>query len=461
MKHTKSLLVAAMAALSIASASAEVVYITGSTAFRSAANAYLYNTYGANLAATDKASNGVASAGNLYFTNCTVGTNSGVDIAAYWSGSEAGIQTAAAGTNNIKLPFFDYSKITNNPANTNKIGSLYVNVGGFSFNGNINSGSTNPNTSLQKGNIAFSDTLQSTSAFTGTKNGVTYKTLNISKIGVVAFGFYANKGCTVTNITTPVLNQLISQGTVTGNLLTGNLSDTNLALWLSGRFPDSGTRLSAFLAAKSGALASTIQFNINANASGSITNLDVTPAGTVNGLTVNKGNNGYASGGGLCGLLTNTLGTNTVTITDSTDTNTPLQFTRGLTNFVIAYAGVSDAAGTAGYTNGSIVPVAYNGTIGRFGINSDYTNGVTYLDQGFTNVCNGVYPFWSYEEVGYDSGATNVGGTSAAGKSLATNMIATIKTWSSTNNYSYLAPNIGLDDMKVNRTTDGGTIKNN
>jgi len=111
MKHTKSILMAALAALTIASASAqETIYITGSTAFRSAANGALLSLYGATLAATDKATTSDATAGNLLFTNCSVG-GSTVHIAVAWSGSDAGMQTVAAGTNSKRLPFYDLAKI--------------------------------------------------------------------------------------------------------------------------------------------------------------------------------------------------------------------------------------------------------------------------------------------------------------------------------------------------------------
>jgi len=227
-----------------------------------------------------------------------------------------------------------------------------------------------------------------------------------------------------------------------------------------GRFPDSGTRITAHLAAKAGALSSAVQFNINANASGSITNLDVTAAGTVNGLAVAKGNNGYASGGTLAGLLTN-VASGSLTVTDSSDTNTPLSFTVPSSNYVIGYAGVSDAAGTTGYTTGALKPLAYNGVVGRFGIATDYNNGVTSLDQGYTNIINGSYPFWAYEYITYDAAATNAGGVSTSSKWVATNAATVIKSWNSTNNYVNLAPNISLTDMKVNRSVDGGAIKNN
>jgi len=100
----KTMLVAALAALAIGSASAETIFITGSTAFRAAANcaidAYVNaqngsNTLGSCVQATTAAAiNGSASTlGGA--TAVLWRLTNGNYISAYWFGSEAGVQSIA------------------------------------------------------------------------------------------------------------------------------------------------------------------------------------------------------------------------------------------------------------------------------------------------------------------------------------------------------------------------------
>ena len=435
-----------------------VVYITGSTAFRSAANAYLYSKFGANLCATDKTTTNDSSAGNLYFSNVpasSFGGTGNVDVSVYWSGSEAGIQSACSGTNNIGLVFFDYTSITNNGANSTKLtNGAYLGVSGVSFSGSITPASTNANTIYAKGSIAFSDTAQSVSLFKNTYNGYKYTTVTGTKIGVVPMGFYAETGSGLTNISITALNQLYAQGYITGNTLTGNISDTNTAYFAAGRFPDSGTRLTALMVAKLGALGKVVQLQPNVGG-GAITNVSVTAAGTVNGVAVDAANNGSSSGGTLAGYLTNGV-TNSGFIAND-NTGTGLSFPSVANNHVIAYIGVADVAGLSSYPGTAPTPLALNGVVGRC-----YSgNSKTALDLGYTNIINGAYPYWAYEYIVCDSASLalgGVGGTTAAAYKLSTNMASVIKSWNSTNNYSNLAPNIPLTEMKVSRSVDGGNI---
>ena len=98
MKNIKNLILAALAAGTVASASAvTTTYISGSTAFRSAANIaitqFASNNYGA-LVAWDNAT--TASAGNILCTwKTSVGSTTTNFINVHWNGSEAGIQSAA------------------------------------------------------------------------------------------------------------------------------------------------------------------------------------------------------------------------------------------------------------------------------------------------------------------------------------------------------------------------------
>lgn len=435
MKNTKSILMAALAALSIASvgsASAETIYITGSTAFRSAANSTLYSLFGSNLRATDKATTNDAGAGNLLFTNCSVnGTN--VDIVAGWSGSEAGIQTVASGaaTNKV-LPFYDATKLAANFSGAGT-GVIFSAAGG-----NMNTGANNSNTTSAKGSIAFSDTFQGASVFNGTApDGVTYNTLTDAKVGVVVFTAVASKGFPYTDINLNIFGDLYANGYTTLNEWSGNNADTNSKVWAMGRNPDSGTRVTTLADMKYGTQKLVVQMYPSAVGSGTITTIAKEPSSTVNGITVAIGNNGQASGGTLCGFLTNVM---------SSTVGVPIGFSRGsTTNYAIAYAGVADAQGK--YAGGA-KPLTLNGYQGRC---YDTNQALTVLDAGYTNTINGSYPFWGYEHVGYDAAYASANATN-----LVSTIVTTITGLSSTS--PILAPNIALGDMKVTRTSDGGTI---
>lgn len=424
----KNLLMGALAALTIASASAETIYITGSTAFRSAANQTLLNLYGANILATDKSTTTDNSAGNLFFTNCDVGGGNIVDVAVAWSGSEAGIQTVAGGTNNKTLPFFDKAKIT-------ALGGSFPKVS--LAGGSMSTLATNANTSLAKGTITFSDTYQGASIFTGTaSDGAAYNNLNDVVVGVVPFTFVANKDCTYTDITTSIFTDIASKGYTYGSLFTGNASDTNVKCWLLGRNPDSGTRVTTFAVGKYGIKTIANQVGLTAG-SGTITAIAKSAAGTINGISIGAGNNGESSGGTLCGYMTNSV--------SPTVTTTNWAIPRGSSaNYIIGYAGVSDAAGS--YAAG-LKYLTYNGVKGR----CYNTSTKTVLDEGYTNVITGKYPFWSYEHVMWDSAYST-----AALSNVVTALTNAITIVSSTN--SLLAPNIALGEMQVKRTADAGVI---
>ena len=110
----KTMLAAALAALAVGSASAETIYITGSTAFRGAANSqidYTITNAGGTQNARDNAT--LASAGNVVWT--TVG---GDKVVACWNGSEAGIQSVA-GPQSVTLMSPYIGSIITNAAVTN------------------------------------------------------------------------------------------------------------------------------------------------------------------------------------------------------------------------------------------------------------------------------------------------------------------------------------------------------
>ena len=112
----KTMLAAALAALAVGSASAETIYITGSTAFRGAANSqidYTITNAGGTQNAKDNAT--LASAGNVVWT-----TVDGDKVVACWNGSEAGIQSVA-GPQSVTLKSPYVGSIITNAAVTNTL----------------------------------------------------------------------------------------------------------------------------------------------------------------------------------------------------------------------------------------------------------------------------------------------------------------------------------------------------
>ena len=443
MKHTKSILMAALAAISIGSASAETIYVTGSTAFRKAANAALQSALGAGkIAASDSTTSLTdVGAGMNYYTNCTVNGQT-VDVAVSWTGSEAGIQSVASpvGTTNSKtIPFLDITKLTAN----GKVGT---------FGSSINSGVSfttmtgNSNTTSVQATLTFSDTFQAASAFTGTgkADGIVYTSLSETYtnkgVGVVPFTFVANKGCPYTDITTSIFADLYTgNGYVLGSEFSGNPSDTNIRCFGIGRNPDSGTRLTTFIVGKVGSTPATVTQYTPTVSAGVITAIAKSTASTINGISVPTWQNGESSGGTLCKYMTNT-------VPAPASFSVPLGITKGsASNCLIGYAGVSDAAGQ--YANG-LQYMTFNGVASRAYNSATVTN----LDAGYTNIISGKYPFWSYEHLYYNSSSASAQATNLA-SSLATTILALPSTDAN------VAPNIAISDMKVSRSKDGGPLQ--
>ena len=420
----KNILMGALAALSIATASAETIYLTGATAFRSVVNKSLYNAFPNNLAATDNASATAEGATTLLFTNVTV-NGSTVNLSLRWSGSEAGIRSVASPAGDtIKDSFFDAEAVK---ALTGAFPKLSL-------------ATSRTNT---RGDIAFSDTFQAVSNFQGKgKDNRTYATLSSVKVGVVPFTYVANKGAGIDSISLSTAFQLAKAGRVPASLLTGNTNDIRGGVYFTGRDPFSGTRVSALAVNKVGYNTGIIQYKPTFSG-GVITALNSYAATNVQGLPVTSTGNGENSGGTLAGYMTNT-------ISASLGGGPVLVAGRGNTNILISYAGSADAY--INYSKG-LVPLKFEGVHGRFGLTNEYnalgTN--TALDSGYTNIISGKYPFWSYEHILWDAPRLTEAGSNTV--FWLTNTIAGFATTS-----PQMAPNIALADMKVYRVKDGGDI---
>ena len=238
----KTMLAAALAALAIGSASAETIYVTGSTAFRAAAN-YSINKQVTNgnsggvLLASDK---GIADITKLGGAGNVVWKTAANDyIVACWNGSEAGIQSVAGPTAPVYAPV-----ITTNPAVTNTFTGVTNPVGWtngtithtgtgaaaawkqviasykttnngtqlqapnkITFWGTDASGTNKGTTVSSVAHIAFADTYQSSSAF-GSGSKIAYYATNAIAGGVIN----TNAGTIYTNSYVALSNDTIVGG---------------------------------------------------------------------------------------------------------------------------------------------------------------------------------------------------------------------------------------------------------
>jgi hypothetical protein len=422
--------VLAVAALSFATGAQAAtinLYLTGSTAYRGATHNAIKN-YGTGVADAGTLQYGYigtsfTGAGQAIFTWTQGGGADTYRVFTSWSGSEGGLQTVGDATKTVNfLP-------TSTPVST----------GGTS-------GATT-GTDAHHPDAAMSDTFQSSSAFYGTFQGVTYDTLTEATgttggLGVVPFKWCANKTSSVTAVTSQLLRQLYSAGKVPLALFTGNSADHTKPVLALGRDPDSGTRLTAFADSGIGSLATVTQFQPQDStntlvklSSATIAKFVKWPQSTVNGIVYGVGNGGYSSGGDLSKAMAASLA-GTVTITPA-GAGSPYS---GANISIVGYLGTGDADSNllnAGNPNLGI-ELSYNGTtLGNVG--GDY-NTVTALTEG-------KFSYWGYEHMYYNASTIN-----PSSQTVADGVATQLKTTDAV---------VKLASMAVKRDTDGSPVKNN
>ncbi len=396
------ILVAGVCALGFANlASAQTfIYITGSSAFRSATHTAIMKVLGGTSTTVPTA----GGTGGYAYTGSTIGGANAATFRGYlnndstkpvviktsWSGSAAGIQTVAGGFTVKFLP------------NTVSLATTGTN------------GQTDPRSQTTASlfeavvpDIAMADNTQNSTPFLGTFNGVTYTTLADNKVGVVPFQWVKSKGAAagLTNIT-PQLAQALwtSTGSLPLALFTGNSGDQGELVYATGRDPDSGTRITAYAESGIGINAGVQQYDCDREDAVAPANTPkLYPAQTINTILYPVGQGGESSGGTLAG--TTKMG------------KANLNFT------YVSYMSTGDAA-----------TLVANG-----GATLTY-NGVPY---SLTNVQQGLYTFWGYEHLLYKPSLSGVKLTTANSLvSQITNTDAPIK----------------LSDMSVMRDVDGGIV---
>jgi hypothetical protein len=409
MKNIKYIAFAAVSA--IASVHAQTsVYISGATAYRSTANVAIdILCGGAGTANSADAGNAIKAYDKSLLGDVTRGrweyvTNSVTNqIFVRWSGSEAGIQNTAGGADGT----------------ASKRGADFYTIG--------QSGSLATTAALDNhaSHICFSDTAQAASIFRGTKagDGVNYATLSGAPVAIVGFTWFVNNAATnagIRNITSEVARALITAGKLPVSFFTGLASDSTNGVYLFGRNPDSGTRVTTLLNMKSGTVDPIKQYYYSNN-----NTIYLTPLETINGISTRfTGNSGYNSGSTIAAHLANTLGTGT--------------------NLFISTNGVT----RSGYSgaNWGIGYIAGGDLSGKGGVTAINYNGVS---MNTTNIINGSYPFWSKEYLYQNTSRSN------AVSSAVFNAIKTASLIKSTDTGKCT---VNLTNMIVDRTGDGASV---
>ncbi len=363
MKHTKSILAALVAALSVGAASAATVtnaiYIAGSTAFSKAACPAVYNVAtnaGFTLIASDSGKTGLnqdvsGCKAMLFRKTTTISGTTNVDIINVGLiGSEGGIQSAASGTTKNTLFIPNNTPATNGTFTFATTGEAHV------------------------ADITFSDVNQLTTsrfykALAG--DGTTYATLlDKGAFGLVDFAWAVSPNAAVatnghsafTNITAIQARKLFTAGNLPLSYFTGVNSDSNTGVYLIGRDIDSGTR--GVTLAEAGLPVTNVVTQYSVDSNGVIA---LQASNTVNGIVEVAGNGGYNDSGLMATALTYapTSGWNTNNYTNAV---------------VIGYSGTSKVQNTVPATGK--YAISFNGIAPSLG-----------------NEATGAYSFWSFEHL--------------------------------------------------------------
>jgi hypothetical protein len=315
MKPYTQFLAAALAALTIGSAKAEVIYITGATAFRYVANnvidAYAISTQGGNTNAARVAfdTNNITKAINAVWK-----LGNGDYISAYWAGSQAGIQSVTGpssvvttnrttsstnyvtnATQPVGTPAYTKSSGTNLPvvwkqvvSNTSVVTLQTPNTLPF-WDPTVVSApvatvpvATNGSaaTIYVPAVIGFVDTYQKSSPFAAGNKVAYYSTNNyydtntglvltnlsplatnsysaaksITPVAAISYAWFTTPNSPLFNLTPATAKKLLTNGVINAYELTQQLSDTNAGVYTVGRNLDSGARANILINAGLGSV---------------------------------------------------------------------------------------------------------------------------------------------------------------------------------------------------------------
>lgn len=332
MKTRSTILCALIALGAFSRASADnVVYLTGSTAFRSTVYNALHNNSGTNsggvfdAGTVTEAEFGSSASGANYmlFHGNINGTPTYIDCA--WSGSEAGIASASAVTIQNTDRNGDPIALAGSPETWVKADGTIPMTGVQGANpsaGQLESTS-------HGADLAQADTSQAVSLTPRVANTST-DLKDYGTEGIVTFTWAKNVNTSpsqewtdMKNVTIPQLYELISAGYQPTVFFTGIANETNNNVYLIGRNKGSGTRANTLADTGYGTTSAVQQFSIGEG---------IEDAATGTQVLDYEGNNGYESGGGVATALG---------IDGSCNTTDPFFGNSGY--FAIGYLGCSDA----------------------------------------------------------------------------------------------------------------------
>jgi len=461
MKLKKLLLTGILGILTAATAGAQTkIFISAAPAIRSYVSQAIYDvltssttgsiTYAFSGNSTVNSSNAFANSNALTFYggNVTVnGTAEPVTVEISYVGSSSGIQdVASSGTANFL------------PAGATTGSSPYA----------------DPTTAGNAGDEEFpiftaSDEFQASTPWLGTNTltgtSVTYQTLNSDVAGVIPYRFVASPDAPsrLTNITPQQAQELWETGYISLASLTGSASDTTEAIYALGRNPGSGLR--TILLSETGIGVATLvhQFEPTVTGSGTVSYPYVAtsqvryPAGTVNGVSLPIGDNGYSSFSSLDPAISAYTITNGGSINGS-GVNYPATAGIGATSAIYVTA-LADADAQTAIKNGAH-ELSYNGF---------YLAGQPYTGTGPTgllpssggasgNLANGAYTFWSYIQLQYQSGLTTATLTPTSSYPTAEQQAAYVFEQALYTKLHNADSAVLLQNLNVYRTQDGGNI---
>lgn len=405
--QNKTLITSALLALGLISqASADVVYLTGSTAFR--------GTVATALATPGLVFDGtptIATRGNTTYTKAPYvlfhGTVGGVDtyVDCAWSGSEAGIASAS----DLTIDNAPYGTLAGSPEVWLKADGT---VTGLSASAPTTAELENNGVASHGADLAQADTSQAVSLTPRVPNTQT-DLYDYGVEGIVTFTYAKNINSTpssswtdLVNVNTGLIN-LLTTGPQLASQFTGNVAD-NQHVYLVGRNKGSGTRANFMSDIGLATTTSINQFSIGGGVS--------TP--TTGTLTLaSEGNNGYEGGGNVAAAMK---------IDGSCQQTDP--FFGGTGWLAVAYLGVSDAAGLPFLTE----------------------NGVMMSDGAIEE---GQYSFWGHEHLYGKYGIHATANTAdTVGTKLEAGVAATLGTAGS--NPAAQDPGIAISYMHVDKLTD-------
>jgi hypothetical protein len=424
MKNTKSILLAVIAATAVGSASAQTTNVVARNQFNVAGSTALgsitmkeLDAYAIGQSYTKQAWDNATPASQkiaLYSKLISSATNSKTAVVTQTKdfinvrlvGSEGG--TVVAG-----------SKLTQ--------GFL-----GLGASGIITSSAC---TNQQTATLTFSDVDQASGSFSGLK-GARAKVAKLTKAGDLAainFVWVSSTNFPASNITAQQARALFTAGHLPLSFFTGDANDSTNGVVAVGRDIDSGTRIAYLAETGLGALASLKQYVFDTVT----TNVSLSTAGTLNGVSYAAGDGGESSGGTLCTKIA--ASANLVGANLSGVTNYPGKI------YLIGCAGSKDATGKA------LKVLSYNGV-------TPYYPGSTVITGVQTNqnvIAEGSYSLWTIGRLYYNAANAPKGTDKAAIPTVANALAANIATNSSA---GFGGGFTAIGDLKVKRTIEGAPI---